>query len=450
MHSRHRGRKLRRASLLVGTTVVLTLLAGCATGTGAGPNSDQYTDADIEAALQEKTEITVWTWSSSLPDIAEAFEKKYPEITVNVENVGTGADHYNKLLNAVKAGKGAPDLATIEYATLPQFALSGALVDLQKFGFDGLEDDFTPATWESVNIGDSLYELPLNAGPIAMFYNKATFDRFGVEVPTTWDEYLDAARKIHAADPNAYIAADAGNAGLAESLIWAAGGHPFQVDGEDITIDLADEGTVKFADFYQKLIDEKLLASTPGWSPEWYTALANGNIATLLSGAWMSGTLKSGAADAAGDWRVAPLPTFEGETGSSMNGGGSLAMVKDSKNQLVAAAFQRFVSLEEGADITLQSGSFPARMSVLEDEAFLGTQDEYFGGQEVNRVFVESLDAVNEGWQFLPYEVYAATKFGDTVGPAFIGETTIGEGLLAWQDTLVGYGEEQGFAVTAK
>ncbi|WP_223622381.1 sugar ABC transporter substrate-binding protein [Microbacterium sp. EST19A] len=435
---------------MASATVVLTLLAGCATGTGAGPGTDQYTDADITAALQEKTEITVWTWSASLPDIAKAFEEKYPKITVNVENVGTGADQYNKLLNAVKAGKGAPDLATIEYATLPQFALSGAIVDLKKFGFDDLEDKFTPATWGSVNIADALYELPLNAGPMAMFYNKATFDRLGVEVPTTWDEYLDAARKIHAADPNAYIAADSGNAGLTESLIWAAGGHPFQVDGEDITIDLADEGTIKFADFYQKLVDEKLLATTAGWSPEWYTGLANGNIATLLSGAWMSGTLKSGAADGAGNWRVAALPSFDGEKGSSMNGGGSLAMIKQGKNQLVAAAFQRFVSLEEGADLTLQSGSFPARTSVLEDEAFLGAKDDYFGGQEVNRVFVESLDSVVDGWQFLPYEVYAATKFGDTVGPAFIGETTIAKGLLAWQDDLVDYGNEQGFSVTGE
>ncbi|MFS0894174.1 ABC transporter substrate-binding protein [Microbacterium sp. 179-I 3D3 NHS] len=435
---------------MASATVTLALLAGCATGNGAGPGADQYTDADIEAALQEKTEITVWTWSGSLPDIAEAFEEKYPEITVNVENVGTGGDHYNKLLNAVKAGKGAPDLATIEYATLPQFALSGALVDLKKFGFDGLEDEFTPATWESVNVSDTLYELPLNAGPMAMFYNKATFDKFGVAVPETWDEYLEAARKIHAADPNAYIAADNGNAGLAESLIWAAGGRPFQVDGEDITIDLADEGTVTFAEFYQKLIDEKLLAPTAGWSPEWYAGLANGSIATLLSGAWMSGTLKSGAPDGAGSWRVAPLPTFEGETGSSMNGGGSLAMMKQSKNQLVAAAFQRFVSLEEGADMTLASGSFPARSSVLEDDAFLGAKDDYFGGQEVNRIFVDSLDAVGEGWQFLPYEVYAGTKFGDTVGPAFIGETTLEKGLLAWQDDLVEYGNEQGFTVTGK
>ena len=52
---------------------------------------------------------------------------------------------------------------------------------------------------------------------MALFYNKADFDKFGVAVPTTWDEYLDAARALHAADPNAYIAADTGDAGFTTS-----------------------------------------------------------------------------------------------------------------------------------------------------------------------------------------------------------------------------------------
>ncbi|ANJ28140.1 ABC transporter substrate-binding protein [Agromyces aureus] len=447
MHSRHRGRMLRRVSLILGAAVVASTLAACAGGTGGGSSADHYTDADIEAALQEKTEITVWTWSASLPDVAKAFEEKYPEITVNVENVGTGGDHYNKLQNAIKAGKGAPDLATIEYTVVPQFAPSGALVDLSEFGFDAYEDQFTPATWQNVNVDDKLYELPLNAGPMAMFYNQATFDKYGIEVPTTWDEYLEAARKIHAADPNAYIGADTGNSGLTESLIQAAGGHPFTVDGSDISIDLADEGTQKFTGFYQQMLDEGLLSPVSGWSPEWYAGLTDGSIATLLSGAWMAGTLKSGAPDAAGDWRVAPLPTFDGETGSATNGGGSLAVMDQGKHQLVAAAFARFATLEEGADIALKSGSFPARSSVLESDDFLNTKDDYFGGQEVNKVFTDSLDAVNTDWQFLPYELYAGTIFNDTVGPAFVGEITLADGLLAWQDALLEYGAEQGFTV---
>ncbi|HWR86079.1 MAG TPA: sugar ABC transporter substrate-binding protein [Rhodoglobus sp.] len=446
MQSRRRSRMLRHVSLIAGAAIVAAGLAACSTDAGA--DTGAVTEEDIQAALDEESTLTIWSWSGSLPDVAAAFEEKYPKITVKVENVGTGADHYTKLQNAIKAGKGAPDLATVEYNAIPQFALTDSLVDLNQFGFGELESEFTPATWGSVNVGEGLYELPLNAGPMALFYNATSFEKYGIEVPTTWDEFLEAARAFRAADPNAYIAADTGNTGLTESLIWAAGGNPFQVDGENVTIDLADEGSVKFSEFYQQLLDEDLLAPIASWSTEWYDGLASGNIATLLSGAWMAGTLKSGVPDGVGQWRVAPLPTYEaGEQSSSVNGGGSFAMLEQSENKLVAAAFQRFVSLEEGADITLASGSFPARSSVLESEEFLATGDEFFGGQEINQVFVESLDAVREGWQFLPYEVYAGAIFNDTVGKAFVGETSLQDGLLAWQEALVEYGDEQGFTV---
>ena len=68
-------------------------------------------------------------------------------------------------------------------------------------------------------------------------------------------------------------------------------------------------------------------------------------------------------------------------------------------------------------------------------------------GPSTWRWVADSLEAVNSDWQYLPYELYAGTIFNDTVGPAFVGEVTLEDGLLAWQDALLEYGEEQGFTV---
>ena len=39
----------------------------------------------------------------------------------------------------------------------------------------------------------------MDSGPNALFYNKAISDKVGVtSVPTTWQEYYEAAKKIHA------------------------------------------------------------------------------------------------------------------------------------------------------------------------------------------------------------------------------------------------------------
>ncbi|MET9670273.1 sugar ABC transporter substrate-binding protein [Streptomyces sp. NPDC006475] len=442
-----RPRQRRTAFLLLGTLLTAATLSACGGGTEESSGSESVSEQEIQAALDKPTELTVWSWSGSLPDVAKAFEKEHPGIKIKVENVGTGAEQYTKLQNAIKAGKGAPDLATVEYNAIPQYALSDALVDLKRFGFDSLKDQFDPAAWDPVNVNGGLYELPLNAGPMALFYNKKTFDRFGIKVPTTWDEYLKAAQKLHKADPEYYISADNGNAGLTESLIWSAGGRPFKVDGDKISVDLEDAGTKKYAENYQRLLDEKLLSPVAGWSPEWYKGLATGKIATLASGAWMAGILKSSVAQASGDWRVAPLPSYDGESTTSMNGGGSLAMMQQGDKKLVAAAFLRYVSAEKGADITQATGSFPARVKVLQSKEFLGAKDEYFGGQQVNRVFADSLYDVAEGWQYLPYDVYAVTIFNDKAGKAYTGEKKLQEGLNDWGQELVTYGKEQGFSV---
>ncbi|MEV8434697.1 ABC transporter substrate-binding protein [Streptomyces chartreusis] len=440
---RHR----RTTSLLLAAALSAVTLSACGGGGDGESASKTVTEEEIQAALDKPTELTVWSWSTSLPDVAEAFEKEHPKVKIKVENVGTGAEQYTKLQNAIKAGKGAPDLATVEYNAIPQYALTGALVDLKRFGFGDLEDQFDPAAWENVNVGGGLYELPLNAGPMALFYNKKTFDKFDIKVPTTWDEYIEAGRKLQKADPDYYISADNGNAGLTESLIWSAGGRPFKVDGDRISVDLKDAGTKKYADMYQKLLDDKLLSPIAGWSPEWFQGLTSGKIATLTSGAWMAGILKSSVPDASGDWRVAPMPSYDGESTTSVNGGSSLAMMEQGDKQAAAAAFLRYVSAEKGADITQATGSFPARSKVLQSQEFLGAKDEYFGGQQVNRVFADSLADVAEGWQYLPYDVYAVSIFNDKAGKAYTGDKTLQEGLNDWQQELVKYGKEEGFTV---
>lgn len=446
--------RTRIAALATASVAVAGLLTGCATGgggAGAEPSPSSTVSANIQAALQEPSTLTIWTWSTVTPLVAEAFMKEYPNIKVDVVNVGNG--HYQKLENAIKAGTGAPDLATMEYHTLPQFALNGSLVDLSQFDFGKYEDEFNPASWKTVNVNGGLYEIPHNAGPMALFYNKEVFDKYDVEVPTTWDEYLDAARKIHAADPNAYIAADTGGSGLTTSLIWAFGGRPFQSTSlTDLTINMQDKGTKAYAKFYQQLIDEGLLAQIPGSSNEWYQGLNNGTIATVATGAWMANTMTSAVKDGAGKWRVAPLPTVsKGETSSAMNGGGGFAIIKQSKNQLVAAGFLEWMETNPaGRKVWIDAGQFPTMKADLESKEFLDMKADYFGGQEVNKIFAQSAKDVVPGWEYLPYNSYADSIFGDYVGQAYLGKTTLSKGLAAWGDALAAYGEEQGFTVSRK
>jgi multiple sugar transport system substrate-binding protein len=437
----------RRGLAALGVVVLAGAgLVACAPGDTAG-DADASPEA-LDAALEEGGEITYWSWTPSAEAQAEAFMAEYPEVTVNVVNAGTNTDQYTRLQNALLAGSGAPDVVQIEYYAFPQFALTEGLLDLAPYGFGDLEGDYTASTWNSVISGDAIYGLPQDSGPMAMFYNEAVFEEFGLTVPTTWDEYIATAEQLTEADPSRHITNDTGDAGFATSMIWQAGGQPFTAEGTDVTIDLSDEGSQLWADTWNELSQNDLLADTPSWSDEWFQGLGNGTIATLIIGAWMPGNFEASVPNGAGQWRVAPMPTYDGTPVSAENGGGGQAVTSQSENPALAAAFLRWLNNDQASiDIFAESGGFPSTTADLESEEFLGYESEYFGGQQINEVLVQAAADVREGWQYLPFQVYANSVFGDTVGQAYASQGDLNAGLLSWQDQLVSYGNEQGFAV---
>jgi multiple sugar transport system substrate-binding protein len=439
----------RAVGALAAASALALILTACGSGSDGGDAAEAVSPEDISAALEEGGDLLVWAWEPTLDKVVEDFEAEYPNVNVELANVGTGNDHYVALQNAISAGSGVPDVAQMEYYALPQFSIGESLADLSALGASELDGTYSPGPWGAVTDGDAVYGLPMDSGPMALFYNAKTFEKAGVEVPATWDEFVEAAKKIHASDPDTYITADNGDAGFATSMIWQAGGHPFEVDGTDVTVNLADEGSTKFAEMWQQLLDEDLVADVPAWSDEWFQGLGSGEIAALVTGAWMPANLESGAAPASGDWRVAPMPQWTAGAGETAeNGGSALSITEASEKKALAYGFLEYANAGDGVATRLEGGNFPATLADLTDEAFLAEESEYFGGQKINEVLSASATGVVEGWQYLPYQVYANSVFPDTVGQAYTGSAPLTDGLASWQESIVSYGNEQGFTVS--
>lgn len=443
----------RKAVALIGAVAMAGSLAACG-------NSNQSAGA-TKLDKNTKVNLTVWSWDSTLPRTVKGFEKLNPNIHVKVVNAGTNKDEYTALNNALKAGKGAPDLAQIEYYALPQYAISKQVQNLRQFGANKFNGFYTPGTWSSVNIQGGTYGLPIDSGPMALFYNKEVFDKAGISnPPTTWDEFYEDAKKIRSV--GSYITSDSGDAGFYDSMVWQAGGRPFKTNGHNVTINLTgDAGAKKFTDYWQKMISEGLIdTKTVGWSDDWNRSLGNGQIASLLTGAWMPYNLLSGAAEAAGKWRIAQMPQWEkGQTANSENGGSSLAMPVTTKGTKAAAAwkFMEYVCHnKDGIKTRVDGGAFPSDNNTLKSSSFVnmtsmtdakGKSVEYFGGQKFNQVLAEAAKRVTTGYQFLPYEVYARGIYSDETGSAFEGKGKLADGIAKWQSKLITYGNQQGFTV---
>lgn len=444
-----------KAVAVIGAIAMAGSLAACG-------NSNSASSSSTKLDPNKKVTLTMWAWDSTLPRTIAGFEKKNPNIHVKAVNAGTNKDEYTALNNALKAGKGAPDLVQIEYYALPQFAINKQVQDLRQFGAGKYSGFYTPGTWSSVNIQGGTYGLPIDSGPMALFYNKEVFDKAGIsEAPKTWDEFYEDAKKIRKV--GSYITSDSGDAGFYDSMVWQAGGRPFKTSGTKVTINLTgDAGAKRFTDFWQRMISEDLIdTKTVGWSDDWNRSLGNGKLASLLTGAWMPYNLLSGASEAAGKWRIAQMPQWKaGQTANSENGGSSLAMPVTTKGDKAAAAY-KFMEYachdKAGIKTRVDGGAFPSDNNTLKSPDFLnmtamtdakGKSVEYFGGQKFNEVLAEAAHRVTTGYQFLPYEVYARGIYSDLVGSAFSGKGKLSSGISAWQDKLIDYGKQQGFTVS--
>ena len=442
----------KKTIALIGAVAMLSSVAACGS-TSAG-------DSGSTGSSDKKIELTVWSWDSTLPRTVKGFEAKNPNIKVKVTNAGTNKDEYNALSNAIEAGSGAPDIAQIEYYALPEYVIRGHLENLSDLGASDFKDFYTPGTWSSVNINDGVYALPMDSGPMAWFYNKGVFDKAGVD-PTqvrTWDDFYEAAKKIRAVD--SYITSDSGDAGFFDSMTWLAGATPFETskDGETVTINLTGDKNVKtFTDFWQKLLDEGLLdTKTAGWSEDWFKGMVDGTIASLFTGAWMPANLANSAADGAGKWRVTQMPTADGSTTNSENGGSSLAVLASTKKADAAYQFIEYANHGDGVATRVAGGAFPADKASMESDSFKNTTTvknadgedvDYFGGQKYNEVLAQAAENVSSDYQFLPYEVKARTIFGDYLGKSYTGDQKLTDGIAAWQKALQDYGKDQGFTV---
>jgi len=450
---------IRRRALLAtaGILSASIVLAACGGGGSDGSSSaapETVSQADIDKAMKTPTDLTFWTWVPDIQKEVAIFEKQYPDINVKVVNAGQGEPQYTKLRTALKAGTGAPDAVQIEFQYIPTFSITKSLEDLRPYGAEEHADTFVDWTWGQVK-GDNgeIWAYPQDTGPMGMLYRKDIFDKYGIAVPKTWDEFAAAAKKLHAAAPDVYLTNLASNQnGVWMGLVWQAGGQPFETTGGDsVKVAVNDETSKKLGDYWQGLIQDGSISTDPDFTDAWFQGLARGKYATWLTAAWGPVFLTGSAKGTSGKWRAAPLPKWDAAKQASGNWGGSTtAVIKGTKNAIAAAKFAEF--LNTNAETTNMFATeqflFPATKALISDPSFTGQKPAFYGGQQVNQVFADVSATVDDTFQWPPFLDQAVTDWDETVGKSFADKEDVGSALDDWQQRTTDYAENQGFKVT--
>jgi len=432
-------------------------LAACGSSSGGTGGSTASAaavgQAEIDKAMATPTTLTFWTWVPNISAEVALFQAKYPAIKVNVVNAGQGTPQYTKLRTALQANSGAPDLCQIEYQYVPTFTITDSLLDLRPYGASALKGRFVDWTWSQVSgAGGEVYAIPQDTGPMGMLYRKDIFDRYGIAVPGTWDEFAAAARKLHAANPDIYLTNFAANQAAAwHGLLWQAGAKPYAVSGKStVAVNVDDAVSQKLATYWGALAKDGVIGVETDFTDSWYAGLNQGKYATWLTAAWGPAFLSGSAASTSGKWRAAPLPQWDASAPASGNWGGSTtAVIKSTKNPIAAAQFAQFLNSDPASAGLFASKQFffPATKALLADPTFTGAAPAFYGGQNVNQVFADVSGTVNPTFQWPPFLDQVVTDFTDTVTKALSDKGDVVAALAQWQSRIVSYAKGQGFTV---
>lgn len=405
------------------------------------------------ARSQEVLNLTMWGWTPNTQNQVDMFNAAHPNIKVTLENVGQSADQYTKIRNALKAGSGVPDVAQVEFQNIPSFRAVDGLLDLSPYGVRDIKDKFIDWTWAAVADGDAVHALPWDSGPMGQLYRADVYEKNGIQPAKTWAEFAETAKKLAKDAPGTYLTDFAANdANWITSLLSQAGWRPFKTNGTEITIDISNDISKSWAAFWQDLIDAKAVNTMPAWNSEWFSAFDNGTHATWLAAAWSPVLLTNVTKASVGKWRAADLPQWkDGEFITANWGGSTFAGFKTTKHPEAVATFAAFMATDPvgSRKWNTEQFLFPVLKELIADDALMGNKSDFYGGQEVNRIFVKSADAVVQGFEFSPFHDYYIVQLRDLVAAAIGGSGTLADALDKLHETIVAYATDQGYTVNS-
>ncbi|MED5017469.1 extracellular solute-binding protein [Paenibacillus chibensis] len=186
-------KKRKWFSMLLGTTLAASLLAGCGNGSSSGSNNaGSASEAPKEPNKKVEIRLMAYNAESTRATYLKLLEEKFPNIKVTFEFVSL--DNFNNVLNSqLQAGQG-PDIIEVGGETR-LLANAGYLTDLtgEEFTSKYADAGLTP-----YSVDGKVFATPLQSWYEGIFYNKAMFKENGIQVPKTFDQFVQIHKDLAA------------------------------------------------------------------------------------------------------------------------------------------------------------------------------------------------------------------------------------------------------------
>jgi len=243
--------KKRVLSLLMTGAMLASLLVGCgststaetaatetpaATSAAAEATSEAPAAAATSAAAEASTSdisgdlniihyLTETAKLQALDDLVAGFEAEYPNVKVNVE--AQSMDNYQDMVKLRISNGDVPDIIFGGPKTYSDLVSSGNIADLTNEEFTSR---VASGMLDNVKVDGKVYGIPLDAMANVVFYNKDIFEKVGLEIPKTYNDFFDCCKKLKAAGYDACVAGYQDNIALGANIYTIYFGAPYLED----------------------------------------------------------------------------------------------------------------------------------------------------------------------------------------------------------------------------
>jgi raffinose/stachyose/melibiose transport system substrate-binding protein len=372
-----RARRSRLGLAATAAAGALALVAGCSSGGGGGGSTGGAPSGTLRIAVSSADAS-----DAAFRAINAAFEKQYPNVTVQFSAIP------NDSYQAAKSSRltaGTVDIMVADPTQLPSYAekssesndsLSadyGLFLDLTNQPF---MKNFTPSLLKSIAYNGKQYTVPTGISYYTgVFYNEGMFKKYGLSVPTTWDQFvaLNTELKADGVSPLGIGGKDSWPAGLT-MLASVQGLYPTTAGKQQLAeglwkkqVSLTDPDNVKVLQQVQQMY----AWAEPNFAGVAYASVpagfAAGQYAMTPDGTWDEPTIAA-AVGSKFQYGYFPIPTSENAADNATLGGKvdlSLAVAASTKNKTAALAYLSFFSQPKNyATYVKLSGTVPAEPDI--------------------------------------------------------------------------------------
>ncbi|HEY3547904.1 MAG TPA: sugar ABC transporter substrate-binding protein [Propionicimonas sp.] len=352
----------KRRFAVVAVAAGIALLAACSSGNGTpaatvAATSGAATTTTAAAPVTITYEVWAGTQTPAMKEIAAAFTKENPNITVNVQEL-PWPQYWSTLQTGAQGGT-APDAFWMLAQQIRPYAAGGQLLDISdEIKAENVDlSKYPKSVIDLYDQGDGkIYGLPKDFDTNAVWYNKALFDAAGVAYPSanwTWDDFRAAAKALTKNGVWGVAAPIDYQSGYYNS-IYQAGGRVISADGKHAALDTPE--AIKGIQFWTDLMKDGSSPTLKQMSDtEAETMFEQGKVAMYTSGAYWALQLYKNTA-LRPNIGVAALPV--GPAGrATVSSGIENVGFAGTKHPAEVKKFLLFASGEEAANIQAKGGA---------------------------------------------------------------------------------------------